>query len=99
MIAANRYRKRPIEIEARQWDGSTPSATDLITWILETGSASYRCGEHCCDGEYAISIRTLEGSMKASPGDWILRGVQGEFYPCRDDIFRLTYEPVEGPTQ
>ena len=41
-----------------------------------------------------IAIRTLEGEMRAIPGDWIIRGVQGEFYPCKPDIFAATYEPV-----
>lgn len=40
-------------------------------------------------------IHTLEGDMKAEPGDWIITGVKGEQYPCKDDIFRKTYEPVE----
>jgi hypothetical protein len=42
----------------------------------------------------ALSILTLEGTMMASPGDWVIRGVQGEFYPCKPDIFAATYEPV-----
>lgn len=42
-----------------------------------------------------LLIATLEGVMQAKPGDWVIRGVQGEFYPCRDDIFRATYEAVE----
>ncbi|MCR2628074.1 hypothetical protein NSP54_24115, partial [Salmonella enterica] len=41
-----------------------------------------------------LKIYTLEGKMLASPGDWIIRGVKGEMYPCKDEIFRLTYEPV-----
>lgn len=45
-----------------------------------------------------ITILTLEGEMNASPGDWIIRGVQGEFYPCKPDIFEQTYEPVETPS-
>jgi hypothetical protein len=42
-----------------------------------------------------IVIRTLEGDMKASLGDWVIRGLVGEFYACREDIFNATYEPVE----
>lgn len=44
-----------------------------------------------------LMIRTLEGDMRAEYGDWIIRGVQGEFYPCKPDIFERTYEPVETP--
>lgn len=43
-----------------------------------------------------VQIRTLEGTMLAVPGDWIITGVKGERYPCKDDIFRATYEPVDG---
>lgn len=46
--------------------------------------------------EEAVDIATLEGVMHASPGDWIITGVVGERYPCRDDVFRATYEPVDG---
>jgi len=44
----------------------------------------------------AVTIETLEGTMVALPGDWIIRGVKGEMYPCKPDIFEATYEPVEG---
>lgn len=44
-------------------------------------------------------INTLEGTMKASPGDWIITGVNGEQYPCKDDIFRKTYEPVDADSE
>lgn len=42
-----------------------------------------------------LLIPTLEGTMRAGVGDWIIRGIKGELYPCKDDIFRATYEPVE----
>ena len=45
---------------------------------------------HCC-----IFIRTLEGEMTATQGDWIIKGVKGEFYPCKPDIFAATYEPAD----
>jgi len=41
-----------------------------------------------------VTIETLEGTMLGNPGDWLIRGVQGELYPCKDEIFRLTYEPL-----
>jgi len=44
---------------------------------------------------YNLLIPTLEGTLYAKEGDWIIRGVKGEIYPCKDDIFRATYEPVE----
>lgn len=98
-----RYRKRPVEIEAVRWDGTAAGATPIINWILSEGStATYRCSDpdRCVslevEGEtpHSLVIHTLEGAMTASPGDWIIRGVQGEFYPCKPDIFAATYEPV-----
>lgn len=43
-----------------------------------------------------VSIKTLEGTMVGEPGDWLITGVKGEQYPCKDDVFRATYEPVDG---
>jgi len=72
------YRKKPVVIEAIQWDGNTEPMLDFCK------SAEF------IDGE--LYIQTLEGNMKASIGDFIIKGVQGEFYPCKPDIFNLTYE-------
>lgn len=99
------FRKRPVVIEARQ----VPRTSDDITRYLEDGIALAEwCGgvsylmtqgdEPAYRGcEFIgphISIRTLEGTHAAEPGDWIIRGVAGEFYPCKPDIFEATYEPV-----
>jgi hypothetical protein len=86
-----RFRKKPIVIEARQFrnDGSSYA---LILWINE--------GQHAIGRELAqwhnnnIMVPTLEGQHVASPGDWIIRGVAGEHYPCKPDIFAATYEPA-----
>ncbi len=53
-------------------------------------------GVHVNRDEVSAYIITREGNMEVSPGDWIITGVKGERYPCKDDIFRLTYEPVDG---
>ena len=95
-----KYRKKPVVIDAIQWDGTAENASVIIDWILSSGSRSarYHSPEERSDLSYgspSISIDTLEGSMVASPGDYIIRGVQGEFYPCKPDIFEATYEPVE----
>jgi hypothetical protein len=102
----DRYRKRPVEIEAVQWDGTAEGATRIIDWILSHGStASYtcsnpdRCAENDGDTPHSISIHTLEGTMRSDLDDWIIRGVQNEFYPCKPDIFAKTYEPVEPDPQ
>ena len=84
-----RFRKRPVVIEAMHWDGYPTTATVIIDWLLANGgTARYH------DGPSALSINTLEGTTTAVPGDWVIRGVAGEFYPCKDEIFAATYEPV-----
>jgi hypothetical protein len=86
-----KYRKKPVVIEAALWDGTPEGATPLIDWMLGAGERSARF--HNGVDDLCIKIDTLEGTITASPGDWIIRGVQGEFYPCKPDIFEATYEP------
>ena len=70
--------------------GGAASATPVIDWVLRGGgTARYH------DDDDTLRIDTLEGTMIASAGDWVIRGVQGEHYPCKPDIFSATYEPVE----
>lgn len=82
------YRKKPVEIQAMNWDGTPEGATPVINWILSNGGTA----RFSCSQPHIIAIDTLEGSMHASPGDWIIQGVQGEFYPCKPDIFAATYD-------
>ncbi|MFD9465319.1 hypothetical protein [Streptomyces sp. NPDC060027] len=89
-----RYRKKPVEIEARQFDGTVGSANRILGWIGSTGGDAKRV--HATRPELGLVIHTLKGGMRAEPGDWIIRGIQGEFYPCKPDIFAATYEAVEG---
>lgn len=89
----NRYRKKPVEIEAVRWGtpGAPTNPDPIIEWIRSGGAkAAYLTG-----GGETIAITTLEGVMSAKPGDWIIRDVQGEFYPCKPDIFAATYDPVD----
>jgi hypothetical protein len=88
---ADLYRKKPVVVETMQWDGAVSTATAIIDWVLaHGGTARYRN-----EGTFsALRIDTLEGTMTAVPGDWIIKGVQGEFYPCKPDIFAATYELV-----
>lgn len=81
---AAKFRKRPVVIEAVKWNGD--NSDEIYAFF---GEQSW--------GEFvgAFSIKTLEGVMMATPGDWIIKGVKGEFYPCKPDIFEATYEPVE----
>lgn len=76
-----RFRKKPVEVEAVLWTGS--NTEDVVPFM---GAAVLR-GRN-------IEIETLEGTMTANPGDWIIRGIKGEFYPCKPDIFEGTYERV-----
>jgi hypothetical protein len=86
------YRKKPVEIEAVQLLDNRESAVAIAEW----------CGGHYSpdsnpDGSeemHFVVISTLEGSMLAAPGDWVIRGVKGEFYPCKPDIFEATYDEV-----
>ena len=93
MNEIRRYRKRPVVISALRWEpGDLASAGFMVGWLL-----AHRCDFRHDSGSgetTTLDIRTLEGVMTAQPGDWVIRGVAGEFYPCRPDIFDATYEPV-----
>lgn len=68
------------------------AAEEILLW-LEAGGAKFECVNDAMNA--CILIDTLEGQMRADPGDWIIRGVKGEFYPCKPDIFAATYELAE----
>ncbi|QDB74949.1 hypothetical protein KNU57_gp81 [Gordonia phage Valary] len=102
MTTPKRYRKKPVEIEAMQWDGTAAGATPIINWVLENdGNAvlqcadPVRCEENAGDCPHWLTIRTLEGDMRTPWGGWVIRGVKGEFYPCKPDIFAETYDDPE----
>jgi len=91
------FRKKPVEVEALPFDGTEPTAVGIVAWAASHGydGISYRPFRIGDNGqEYALEVSTLEGTMLANPGDYIIRGVQGEFYPCKPDIFWATYEVV-----
>lgn len=86
-----KYIKKPIVIEAVQWDGSNRREVfEFCNKGLYPEMNSNAFHDGC-----VLVIRTLEGEMIASIGDWIIKGVNGEFYPCKPDIFEKTYESVE----
>lgn len=85
------YRKRPVTVEAARWDGTFQGADRVIAWAIERGAGP---GMRYVQLGPSIDIPTLEGVMLASPGDWVIRGVKGEFYPCKPDIFEATHEEV-----
>ena len=78
-----KYRKKPVVIEAVQWTGE--NTEELHNFL----------GYFILDGLGFLVIQSLEGDHLASPNDWIIKGVKGEFYACKPDIFELTYEKVE----
>lgn len=83
-----KYRKKPIVIDAvRFTDDLTPNDLFAFLGSFDHVDVSY---EH-------MLIDTLEGVMKANKGDWIIKGVKGEFYPCKPEIFDATYEPASVP--
>lgn len=75
------FRKKPVVIEAIQFRGNFDELESFVG-----GDANFTNGE--------LVIATLEGALHASDGDWIIKGVKGEFYPCKPDIFAATYEPA-----
>lgn len=79
-----KYRKKPVVIDAVKWNGeNVKEVMDFMNWH----NASH-------DERSGLVIYTLEGNHKAQPGDFIIKGVKGEFYPCKPEIFWATYEVV-----
>lgn len=102
-----RFRKKPVVVEAMQFDGSNahevcewvtgkkianPFALSKGVWIKQVVIDETVDPIQCI---HKLVIPTLEGEHEASPGDWIIRGVKGEHYPCKPDIFAQTYEPAD----
>ena len=77
-----KYKKKPVVIEAIQW--TEDNVDEIQNFIGDNGYVN---------GMY-VDIGTMEGLMVASPGDFIIKGLQGEFYPCKPDIFHMTYDSV-----
>jgi hypothetical protein len=91
-----KYRKKPVVIDAIQWTGFNPDEIKEFVGKkcdIEYYDAAYEAGVM---GILAtITIHTLEGNMRADKGDYIIKGVKGEFYPCKPDVFEQTYEKAE----
>jgi hypothetical protein len=90
---SEQFRKKPVVIEAMQYTGDNVLA--VAAWAHQ-GQLPAMNAIITHDG-YVMRVRTLEGSLIASPGDWVIRGIKGELYPCKPDIFAATYEPVAPP--
>ncbi len=83
-----KFRKKPVVIEAMQFTDETKD--QVFNWLPGNCSPVWDG-----NGNPALMIPTLEGDMMAILGDWIIKGVKGEFYPCKPDIFAATYEPID----
>lgn len=101
-----KFRKRPVTVEAHQWfrngdhplDGPTDREGDLVRYFRspEPGFEGHRTHGLCSQIWHDHGwIDTLEGGHAVCPGDWIITGVAGEHYPCKPEVFNLTYEPIE----
>lgn len=93
-MTVQRFRKKPVEVEAIKWDGT--NWNEICNFIPVPHVA--KGDEETLKREPSrmpILIETLEGTMRAELGDWIIKGIQGEFYPCKPDIFEQTYELVK----
>lgn len=89
-----KYRKKPVVIEAVQWVPGIMADPDRPAWLntaLANGKIFGKNQQNFC--------KTLEGNMLISNGDWIIQGVKGEIYPCKPDIFAMTYEPEPSPSE
>jgi len=91
-----KYRKKPVVIEAIQNDGNWPTVRDWLIAINPPFGIPF-LGEPPLtrNDDGSLNIRTLEGAMRCDVWDWVIRGIKGEFYPCKPDIFAATYESVE----
>ena len=92
MIFNMKFRKKPVIIEAIQYLGN--DNLDVVLNFIGKDKGTYIPSRQK-NVDPAIAIQTLEGCMIANKDDWIIRGVKGEYYPCKPDIFKATYEAVE----
>ena len=88
-----KYVKKPVVIEAIQWDGSNFNIIKDFANVNVRYRSYYEHNKYY-ESKDTLVIKTLEGEMLASKGDYIIRGIKGEFYPCKPDIFEMTYEKI-----
>jgi hypothetical protein len=86
-----KFRKKPVVIEAIHWTGINRDEIDEFM----LGRQHFYLTNEFADKVVHLFIKTLEGNLEALPSDWIIKGIKGEFYPCKPDIFEDTYEQVD----
>jgi len=92
-----KFRKKPVEIEAIQWTGDNKKEMfDFLGYPgkMDENTTHITSAKFFWNSSNGLWIMTLEGQMHASINDYIIKGIKGEFYPCKPDIFRLTYDEV-----
>lgn len=89
-----KFRKKPVVIEAYEFQNRV-GPDSRPEWILDAVKAGVVHFHNSATRPPHLTIATLEGEMRAETGDWIIKGVKGELYPCKPDIFAATYDPVE----
>ncbi len=94
-----KYRKKPVVIEAMQLTADRERIAVIIEWVDNIDMSTCEFARNATinkvlEDEY-LPIQTLEGTMRASFGDYVIKGVHGEFYPCKPEIFESTYEKVD----
>lgn len=92
------FKKKPVVVQAHQLPEDESlypyAARNILNWILE--ESSYSANAYIDSATDQIKIFTLEGLMTAKPGWWIIKGIEGEFYSCDPEVFKKSYEEVEG---
>lgn len=89
-----KYRKKPVVVEAFKYDGDLLDSSGHF-YVPDWAVRAYEHRELFFKGQAQLFIHTLEGDMEAQVGDYIIKGIKGEIYPCKPDIFEKSYEPAE----
>lgn len=89
-----KYRKKPVIIDAFQWTGG-PDQTEDPEWAVEAIKTGTIYFGNQGESDVVLFVKTLEGVMRADQGDYIIKGIKNEIYPCKPDIFERSYEIVE----
>lgn len=87
------FTTKPIQVEARQWDGSAAGANALVAWVKDGGMLAYYDTSQFPDALYVV-VNTLNGPLCASPQDWLVCGASGEFSVYKPDVFTASFDPV-----
>lgn len=88
-MSVRKFKKKPVVIEAIQWSGENiKEIKDFTDGSSETNRTLEQLGDK-------LIISTLEGNVQADINDFIIKGIEGEFYPCKPDIFKKTYKPID----